>query len=411
MVHQSTIVALTAALAGQASANPIGAQTGAAAKSFTVQQVANPSFKPVGPLQLAKTYNKYGIKMPDELAKTVSKYWRSEMAKRFRGNGSTPAVPEMYDIEYLSPVKLGTPPQTLHLDFDTGSADLWVFCTETPSSSVNGQTLYDPKRSSTATRVANATWSISYGDGSSSSGDVYHDVVNVGGVGFKSQGVECATSVSDQFTRDAANDGLLGLAFPNLNTVSPVQEPTFYTNVVGHLDRPVFTADLKYHAAGTYDFGIINPSKYTGSISYVKVDGSLGYWVHDARVNGQSVTGIADTGTTLLLLPSAIVDNYYGKVNGSKLDPSQGGYVFPCNAKLPDLTFSPGNVKITVPGKYLNYAPIDARASACFGGLQPGTIPPYGWAIFGDIVLKAAFVVFEADSTGNARIGWASKHL
>jgi len=41
--------------------------------------------------------------------------------------GTTPAVPPNgFDWEFISPVDIGTPPQTVFLDLDTGSADLSV---------------------------------------------------------------------------------------------------------------------------------------------------------------------------------------------------------------------------------------------------------------------------------------------
>ncbi|KAI0430283.1 aspartic peptidase domain-containing protein [Xylaria sp. FL1042] len=404
MVAQTTI-ALTAALAGLAAANPIKTKVGTTG-SFSVNQVANPAFKPHGPFQLAKAYNKYGAKMPEGLAKTVAKYNAAKKAKRDSGSAKT--TPEQYDIQYLTPVDIGTPAQTLNLDFDSGSSDLWVFSTDTPSSSVNGQTQYDPSSSSSSKKVSGATWSISYGDGSSSSGSVYHDVVNVGGVSYDTQAVESASKVSDQFAQDSNNDGLLGLAFSTLNTVQPTPEKTFFDNILDNLDVAAFTADLKYHTAGTYDFGVVDDSKYTGDITYVDVDSSQGFWEFTADINGQSVDGIADTGTTLALFPDEVVSAYYKQVDGAQEDQQQGGYVFPCDADLPDLTFSPGDASITIPGEYINYAPADESGQTCFGGIQSSN--GVGINIYGDIALKAAFVVFDK-STSSPRLGWANKDL
>ncbi|KAI0975565.1 aspartic peptidase domain-containing protein [Xylaria arbuscula] len=406
MVPQPTTLALTAALAGLAVANPIKAKVGTKNGSFSVNQVANPAFKPHGPFQLAKAYNKYGAKMPAGLAKTVAKYNAAKVVKR--DSGSAVTTPEQYDIQYLTPVDIGTPAQTLNLDFDSGSSDLWVFSTDTPSSSVNGQTVYDPSSSSSSEEVQGASWSISYGDGSSSSGSVYHDVVNVGGVSYDSQAVESASKVSDQFAQDSNNDGLLGLAFSTLNTVTPTPEKTFFDNILDNLDVAAFTADLKYHTAGTYDFGVIDDSKYTGDIAYVDVDSSQGFWEFTADINGESVDGIADTGTTLALFPDDVVTAYYQQVDGAQNDESQGGYVFPCDADLPDLTFTPGDASITIPGEYINYAPADNSGETCFGGIQSSN--GVGINIYGDIALKAAFVVFDK-STSSPRLGWANKDL
>ncbi|KAI0837714.1 secreted aspartic proteinase precursor [Hypoxylon sp. FL0890] len=417
MVPQPSTLALTAVLAGLASTSPVKTKVG----SFSVSQIANPNFKAHGPIQLAKTYAKYGAPMPEGLARTIADLDAARIS--VRDSGSAKTTSEQYDIQYLAPVQIGTPPQTLNLDFDSGSSDLWVFSTETPANSVNGQMQYDPTKSSTSQKVDGATWKITYGDQSSSSGDVYHDVVTVGGVTFKYQAVEAADTVSTQFTRDSNNDGLLGLAFSSINTAQPKQELTWFDNVKKTLDSAVWTADLKYHTGTSlslytlsFEFGVVDKSKYTGAITYATVDSSNGFWMFDVSGYGIGNTtfkaspfqGIADTGTTLAMLPAQIVQAYYKKVCCAKLDQTQGGYVFPCTAKLPNFVFGVGSAKISIPGKFINYAPADQSGQTCFGGIQSDE--SIGFSILGDIALKAAFVVFDASSK-TPRLGWANKQL
>ncbi len=127
-----------------------------------------------------------------------------------------------------------------------------------------------------------------------------------------SQAVECATSVSTQFVDDTDNDGLVGLAFDSINTASPKKVQTFVGNALSSLASPLFTANLKKGTAGNYNFGYIDSSEYTGSITYVPVNTANGFWeftgsgyaVGSGAFVSSSTDAIADTGTTLLYLPS-----------------------------------------------------------------------------------------------------------
>lgn len=136
--------------------------------------------------------------------------------------GNVPAEDSQNDSQYLCPVTVGTPGKTFTLDFDTGSADLWIWSTELPQSTTNGtkHAVFDPTTSSTFQNLADSSWQIGYGDGSSASGTVGTDTVNIGGLVIQKQAIELANTLSESFTSDSS-DGLLGLAWGSINTVQP----------------------------------------------------------------------------------------------------------------------------------------------------------------------------------------------
>lgn len=290
----------------------------------------------------------------------------------------------------------------------------WVFSSELPANEQNGHSIYNPADSKTSKVSNGETWSISYGDGSSASGDVYTDVVNVGGTSVTSQAVELAKTISSEFAQDQS-DGLLGLAFSSINTVKPNQQQTFFANAESSLDSPLFTANLKKGAPGSYNFGYIDSSEYTGDITYTAVDNSQGFWgftcsgytVGSGSPVSESIPAIADTGTSLLLLPDDLVSAYYAQVSGSSNSQTDGGYIFGCNTALPDLTLQIEGYAAVVPGSYMNYAPA-SESGSCFGGLQSNS--GIGQSIFGDVFLKAQFVVFD-DAAGGPQLGFAAKDL
>ncbi|RYC60321.1 hypothetical protein CHU98_g5884 [Xylaria longipes] len=409
MVPRPSAGALTAALVGLASASPVQPLI----RTFSVPQVANPNFKPHGPTQLARTLAKYGAPLSDHLARAVADLDADRLIAR--ESGGSMASPLAYDHAYISTVEIGTPPQSLNLAIDSGSSDLWVFSTETPLMQLAGQERYNVTKSETAKLEEGATWKITYGDKSYSSGIVYRDTVTLGGVAVKDHAVEVATNVSVQFTRDASTDGLLGLAFSTVNTVKPKQENTWFDNAIKTLDAPVWTADLKYRQPGTYDFGFIDETKYKGGISYVDVNSTNGLWtintsgysIGDGSFKALSFKAIADTGTSLALLPGDVVKEYYSTMTDASYDERWGGYTFPCTTEPPKFVLGVGEAIITIPSKYINYSD-DINNHTCYGGIQSdGKI---GFSILGDVFLKSAFVVFDA-TPGKPRLGLAEKNL
>jgi len=325
------------------------------------------------------------------------------------GSGVVAATPEQGDVEYLAPISIGG--QTMVMDFDSGSSDLWVFNTQLSTASQTGHTNFNPQKSTSFKLMQGASFTISYGDGSGAAGNVGTDTVNIGGATVTAQAIELATAVSTSFVQDTSSNGLVGLAFSKLNTVKPTTQKTFFDNAIPSLAMPVFTADLRKASVGAYTFGAIDSTKFNGSLSWAAVNTTNGFWQFSSSKfqvgtgAAMAVSGgqaIADTGTTLMLANAAIVNAYYSQVTGAVNNATVGGVTFPCNAVLPDLMVDVGgNYMAKVRGDDINFATVDATGTSCFGGLQA---IQSDLQIYGDIMFKSQFVAFNG---GNNSIGMA----
>lgn len=370
--------------------------------TFSMNLVHNDAYTRNGPAEYARTYAKYGKSFADH------------MQTKFQlPSGSVSAINQSYDREYLSPVYLGTPGQLCWLDLDTGSADLWLFSSDTPAFYLDGQRIYHPEKSLTSIPVANTSWAIAYGDGSYAEGAVYRDTVSLGNVTLLNATVESATAVSRSLTTDAVMSGILGLALNHSSTTFPHQPTLLQALAPPSMDSYVFAADLRYEAPGSYHFGYINESAYTGAVEWIDVLQHSTFWefyVQAIHFGGDNVWRlhnwpmVADTGTTLLLLPSDVTTLYWSLVPGAYLSDSFFGWVFPCNATLPsfDFGFSSG-WNASIPGHYFNFE--NVSMTECYGGIQD-SMETFG--ILGDAFLKALYVIFDASGS---RVGLATKTL
>ncbi|EPS36448.1 hypothetical protein H072_10015 [Dactylellina haptotyla CBS 200.50] len=326
---------------------------------------------------------------------------------------SVTATPGSRDVQYTIPVNIGIPAQALKINVDTGSADFWVFSSSQPTSQTTSHTTFNPKKSLVYSNLTGYSWSIQYADGSGASGEVGVDTVEVGKATVLRQAVELAKTVSSGFI-SGGNDGIMGLAFGKLNSVSPRQVRTFFENVMYSLSNKLFTAYLRHSAQGSYDFGYIDSKKYNGTIKYTPLANANGFWEFTSNyykvgetnyTHPEASTAVADTGTSLLLVSSDAAKNYYATVPGAQANSQVGGYILPCTSRsLPTFSFNVGPNIASIGGQNIIYGTTLGKlngVSYCFGAIQPISGNQF---IFGDIFFKQNFAVFDY---GNARFGFA----
>ncbi|KAI3334287.1 eukaryotic aspartyl protease [Ustulina deusta] len=340
--------------------------------------------------------------------------------------GEVGADDQQGDTEYLVQVSIGTPAQDLMLDFDTGSADLWVFSTSLSSSLQRNHNVFNPTSSSTYKALSGEDWNISYGDGSTASGTCGSDVLNVGGISVTGQTVELATKLSTQFAQ-GTGDGLLGLAFSSINTVTKNGKsdpaPTPVENMISQGVIPagvsLFTSAFyseRDDEDSFYTFGYVDQDLVSASgtdIVYTAIDNSEGFWMFDSEsyvINGTTSQqsgnkAIADTGTTLALVSDEVCEALYQQIPGATYDSTQQGYIFPTSVtadELPNFSVAVGDTQFTIQKEALAFALADD--SHWYGGVQSRGTNPFD--ILGDVFLRNIYAIWDL---GNTRFGAVPK--
>ncbi|KAI9012061.1 aspartic proteinase IV [Phycomyces nitens] len=341
----------------------------------------NPNFKPNATRSVLKAKRKYA-RFSNKFATFASV--------------TVPVIDYGGDIEYYGTIDVGTPAQSLKLDFDTGSADLW-FASTLCTTCGSGRTKYNPSKSSTY-KSSNKTWSISYGDGSSASGTVGYDTVNLGGLSIIGQGIELAKKESSSF-RSEPFDGLLGLAFDSIITASGVKTPIDNLISQGLITKPIFGVYLgkaSTTAVGEYIFGGYNSDHVGGDLTTVPIDNSDGFWkisVDYANVGfwtTESFDAIIDTGTTLLILPQNVADNIAMSYDAT--DNGDGTYTIDCDTSYYNpLEFSINGATFSVPPEDIVF---EKDGSTCIASFSYADM---GFGILGDVFIKNNYVIFNQE--------------
>jgi len=336
-------------------------------------------------------------------------------ANGLRGVADSPAevpINDYMNAQYYGPITIGTPPQTFNVVFDTGSSNLWV-----PSKSCSLLNIacklhskYDSSKSSTYVKNGTA-FAIRYGSGSLS-GITSQDSVTVGSVTVPNLLFAEAVKEPGVAFIAAHFDGIMGFGFPEIsvNGMTPFFQGALAAGAIKEA-KFAFYLEKSGSTGGELSLGGADSTKYTGDFTYTPIT-TKGYWqfsVAAVTVGGNSFASttkaIADTGTSLLAVPTTVFTSLLTKFPAGAVKPLlHGEYTVDCSkvSTLPTISFSIGGKEFALEGS--DYV-LNVQGQCLLGFLGLDVPPPRGplW-ILGDVFLRKYYTVFDY---GNAQIGFA----
>jgi hypothetical protein len=333
---------------------------------------------------------------------------------------------------YLINVTVGTPAQSLSLQIDTGSSDVWF-----PTNDANvcqqdgGQDCpvgtFDASSSSTLQELDGlGQFQIEYVDGTQIEGVYISDDLSIGDTKITNLTMAAATKLN------ALGVGIMGLSFAGDESIAANSRKTFPTiidvmqseGIIKSKSYSLWLDDVDSNT-GSILFGGVDADKFKGDLVSlpIQLDAQTGAFTSfSVAWTGLKVTGsgnnadlspsspvaaILDSGTTDTLLPDDIAEALFNGIGAATV---QGvGNVVPCEVANDDLTFAftfggDGGVTINVPvSEFVIPIPTtdgetpkfqDGKAACQVAVEAAGSNP----VLFGDSFLRSAYVVYDLDN-------------
>ncbi|KAL7331935.1 hypothetical protein PS15p_204053 [Mucor circinelloides] len=292
----------------------------------------------------------------------------SSLVRRKNKSTSSATNAPVYNLrtEYMATVHIGTPAQRFNVILDTGSSDLWV-PSNTCSKDLCPYNAFDPKKSSTY-KDLNQGFDILYGT-AYAVGEYGSDSVALSGVTVTRQQFAIVNETKGLYPSTTGSatqpDGILGLGYPGLTTVSNEgsnYNPLLFNMVEQKLiPKPVFSFSMGGKMAnigwiGELTLGGANPDRYTGDIEYIPVipeskSDPYEWWqsfgqgftvvsengtvAADIRLEQDRLT-VFDTGTTLTYVDMSFAKKIINSITGQtsfSVTPNAGIFVMDCKYK------------------------------------------------------------------------------
>ncbi|KAK9473653.1 aspartic peptidase domain-containing protein [Dipodascopsis tothii] len=327
---------------------------------------------------------------------------------------------------YYANVTLGTPGQTVRLQIDTGSSDIWThsgdqqLCQESDDPcGVTGT--FNPDESSTYVAGPDVFY-ISYADESYAQGSYALDVFGIGGVSVQNMTFGLATSGN-------TTQGIMGVGYDsNEAAVASFGSDYLYLNlpdelyvqdVIGARAYSLWLNDVD-SSAGSVLFGGYDKSKFEGDLvvfdTLAQADeetpSTFLVTLTGIGANGDTISNsvsepvLLDSGTSYTYIPEKYISDIADGLGISYVEDA-GAYIMKCKdvdtSKYMTYTFSTLDIKVPadqviIPVREANgtVATYDDGSDACMLSIFDSS--SIGTSILGDTFLRSAYVVFDIDT-------------